>query len=136
MYLRSRSLEVEVLLDVGAKIAQIRDLRDGRLWLVRPQSPYRTLQKGTDWTDYDTSGMDDCFPNVEVCTYPFPPWKGESLPQLGEWVYGSWDVVSDSAREVTLTRSGNKLPDRATKVVGIVDNAVSVAYRLENPGES
>ena len=71
MYLRSRSLEVEVLPEVGGKIAQIRDLADGRLWLVPAQAPYVTLADGTNWTDYDISGMDDCFPNVDACTYPF-----------------------------------------------------------------
>lgn len=136
MHLRSRSLEVEVLPEVGGKIAQIRDLVDNRLWLVPPQIPYRTLVQGTDWTDYDTSGMDDCFPNVDVCRYPSPPWAGAPLPQLGEWVYGSWEVVDHASEAVTMMRTGTRLPYRTLKTVRVADHAVTVAYRVENLSDS
>ena len=136
MHVGSALLEVEVLPTVGAKIGQVRDLRDGRLWLVQPQAPYKTLQHGTRWTEYDTSGMDDCFPSVDECAYRLPPWEGTSLPQLGEWVYGSWDVASHSNDAIALSRLGRALPYFAHKSVSVVSDVVRVSYCVENRGDA
>jgi hypothetical protein len=133
VYIRSPSLEVLVLPEVGGKIAQIRDLRDGvRRLLVPPQRPYAPLQVGGKWVDYDTSGMDDCFPNVDECPYPHEPWKGVPLPQLGEWVYGAWDVEHYAANTVTLARDGSSLPYRAFKTISVSGATLEVRYRVEN----
>lgn len=136
MKIHSTVMEVEVLPEVGGKIAQIRDLRDGRNWLIPPQRPLRTLESGTRWMDYDTSGMDDCWPNIEACTYPGPPWKGAPLPQLGDWAYGTWEVTDHSPAHVTLRRDGEILPYRALKTIRVAESRVEVQYRLGNVGRA
>jgi galactose mutarotase-like enzyme len=58
------------------------------------------------------------------------------MPQLGEWVYGSWDVEHHTARSVKLTRKGSSLPYRATKTISVEDRSMEVRYRVENEGNA
>jgi hypothetical protein len=131
--LQSSMLRIDVLPEVGGKISQIQDKRSHRELLIPAQKPYQPIPWGDQWMDYDTSGIDDCFPNIAPGPYPFAPWEGLPLPQLGEWVYGSWDVESTSKRQVTLNRAGVLLPYRARKIVGLADDqTLEVQYAVEN----
>jgi hypothetical protein len=133
MILRSSALEVSVLPEVGGKISQIRDIHSKRDFLVPARKPYQPIPVGSDWMQYDTSGMDDCFPNVAPGPYVFSPWSDTMLPQLGEWVYGSWETISATNREVKLGRGGRLLPYRATKAVRFIDaRTVEIDYRVKN----
>jgi hypothetical protein len=133
--LRTPALEVEILPDVGGKVAQIRHRESGRDLLISPRRPYRPIPSDRPWVEYDTSGMDDCFPNVDEGSYPFEPWRGRRLPQLGEWVRGAWDVVHAETHAVTLERAGSVLPYRATKRVELADdNTLRLTYNVRNTG--
>ena len=85
IHIESSALVVEVMPEVGGKVAQIRD--KSTLWnfLVPAQKPCRTIPLDGDWLKYDTSGMDDCFPNVAAGYYPGAPWTNLRLPT---WAYG------------------------------------------------
>ena len=98
--LASPALEVAVLPEVGSKIAQIRFISSAQDLLVPPRRPYRVLPVDRPWVEYDTSGMDDCFPNVDEGPYPLEPWRNRPLPQMGEWVRGSWETVSADDRRI------------------------------------
>jgi hypothetical protein len=133
LLLKTNALEIELLPQVGGKIARVRDKVAGRELLVPPQRPYRTLSRESRWTSGDTSGMDDCFPNIAEGLYPREPWKGLPLPELGEWVYGAWDVVAASERSATLERAGDILPYRARKRIGFpAERAFELRYRVAN----
>ncbi len=134
MRIRSDRLEATVLPQVGGKIAQVREMGTARDLLVPARRPYRTIPAGRNWMDYDASGMDDCFPNIEECRYPRAPWKDLSLPQMGEWVHGSWGVVSSAPDSVILERDGNALPYRARKTVRVAGAMIELRYQLENRG--
>ena len=137
LLIQSSSLEVEILPEVGGKIGQIRDRESGYELLIPPQKPYRTIPEDGNWTEYDTSGMDDCFPNIAAGPYPFPPWTGTELPDLGHWPHGSWDVCEADASQVTLERQARFLPHRARKLIHFIDaTTLELSYALENCGES
>ena len=90
--LQSSALQVDVLPEVGGKIGQIRYTPSGYDLLIPPQRPYLTIPTDGDWLKHDTSGMDDCFPNVAAGAYPEPPWTSAKLPDLGEWTHSEWSV--------------------------------------------
>jgi hypothetical protein len=88
-----------------------------------------------DWLQFDTSGMDDCFPTVAACAYPDAPWIGTPLPDLGEWTHGEWQISSHSEREALLARSGILLPYTASKAVRFIgEETLELAYQVENHG--
>lgn len=135
--IESTALAVDVLPEVGGKLGQIRDKLSGREILVAPQRPYRTIPLDGDWLAGDTSGMDDCFPNVAAGPYPSPPWNAAALPDLGEWTHGSWDVIESDSNRVALERSGYALRYRARKVVRFADaHTLEFSYRVENRSDS
>lgn len=138
MLLRSEFLEVELLPEVGGKISAIRRRDTGHSLLVPAQRPFRQVPYGAEWIDYDTSGMDDCFPNIEVGRYPWGPWAGRELPQQGEWVFGGWDVEAVRGQEeVVLGRDGALLPYRARKTVTFSDpETLLLSYAVENRSSS
>jgi hypothetical protein len=137
LLIQSSLLEAEILPEVGGKIGQIRDRESGYEFLIPPQKPYRTIPEDGDWTEYDTGGMDDCFPNIAAGPYPSEPWTGTQLPDLGHWTHGSWNVRHADTRQVILERSGQVLPHRARKTVRFVDaRTLELSYRIENTGNS
>ena len=135
--IESAALLVTILPEVGGKVGQIRDKSSGRDILVPPQRPYRTIPIDGDWLQHDTSGMDDCFPNVAAGAYPQAPWASAHLPDLGEWTHRIWNVTKAGAREVVIETTGSALPYLATKTVRFADEqTLEFSYRVQNRGQS
>lgn len=135
--LESAELTAEVLPETGGKIGQIHWKAGGRDILVPPQRPYRTIPTEESWLDYDTSGMDDCFPNIAAGTYPLPPYEMLTLPDLGEWTHGSWEVLDSGPRAVRMRRTGDRLPYTAWKEIKFAgEDTLQFHYRVENDGPS
>jgi hypothetical protein len=137
LQIESSYLVVEILPEVGGKIAQIRNKVSGREYFVPPQRPYRTIPVEGDWLQHDTSGMDDCFPNVAAGQYPDAPWSSLHLPDLGEWTHGIWEVLNIDKREVAMKRSSTTLPYTATKTTRFLSERVLESiYLVHNHGEA
>ena len=135
--IESSSLSVTILPEVGGKVGQIHDKLCSRDLLVPPQNPYRTIPVDGNWLAFDTSGMDDCFPNVAAGTYPETPWAGASLPDLGEWTHGAWQIENADVNEVALKKQGTVLPYLATKAIHLVEERSLVfSYCVENHGHA
>jgi hypothetical protein len=133
--IQSRALLVGILPEIGGKIGQIRDRHSGDDLLIAPRRPYRTIPIDGDWLQHDTSGMDDCFPNIAQGCYPQAPWSTVHLPDLGEWTHGVWEVVEADPARVVLQKSGNALPYFATKNVRFLDErSLEFSYVVENRG--
>ena len=135
--IQSSLFEADILPEIGGKIGQIRDRESGYEFLIPPQRPYRTIPEHGDWTHYDTSGMDDCFPNIGIGPYPWEPWTGVQLPDLGHWTHGSWSICEAGLREAVLERRDEFLPHHARKTIRFVDDrTLELSYRLVNTGSS
>jgi hypothetical protein len=135
--IQSSALLVTVLPEIGGKIGQIRDRHSGRDLLIPPQRPYRTIPLDGDWLEHDTSGMDDCFPNVAKGQYPEEPWATVLLPDLGEWTHGVWTVSPSQPSEVVIERAGTAFPYFATRTIRFVEErTLEFSYRVENRGSA
>jgi hypothetical protein len=133
LVLRSAHLEITYLPEIGGKVRQIVDRRTGEPLLVSPTKTYQQIPSGCQWTDYDTSGMDDCFPNIEPGLYPFPGLRGKQLFQMGEWVYGAWDVSQADDETVVLERKGIRFDYLARKTCRLSDsNTLEIQYAVQN----
>lgn len=133
--LESTVLAVKVLPEVGGKVGQIHYKPARRDLLVPPQKAYRTIPAEASWLDYDTSGMDDCFPNIAAGRYPLPPQDSMMLPDLGEWTHGTWEVVSSGPQAVHMRRDGDRLPYTARKEIRFAaEDTLELLYRVENRG--
>lgn len=135
LQLESSALLVDILPEVGGKIAQIRDKSTDRDLLIPPQRPYRPIPINGDWLKHDTSGMDDCFPNVAAGIYPESPWAGATLHNLGEWTHFAWSVEKFERQEITLRAEGHALPYTAIRKLRFADErTLHFSYRVLNRG--
>ncbi|MGH9585527.1 MAG: hypothetical protein ACRD3F_01130 [Acidobacteriaceae bacterium] len=135
LFIETSKLLVEVLPKVGGKVAQIRYRPLDYDLLIPPQRPYRTIPHAGDWLAHDTSGMDDCFPNIAAGQYPGDSEPSIMLPDLGEWTHGSWDVLDADQNVITMRRRGRSLPYLAYKTIKAAnDDTLEFSYRVENQG--
>ncbi len=126
-----------MLPEIGGKVGQIHDLLSECDLLIAPRRPYRTIPKDGDWLQHDTSGMDDCFPNVAQGFYPQAPWSATHLPDLGEWTHGAWDVAQANSSTIVLERPGGALPWFASKTIRMIgDRSLDFSYTVENRGNA
>src|SRR5690606_36107320 len=79
--LRSESVEVVVLPEIGAKVYSLKNLRSGREWMWRPPEGehFRQVSLGTPFEESSLVGADECLPTIGECK-----WRGRSLPSHGE----------------------------------------------------
>lgn len=133
--LESSALLVDILPEVGGKIAQIHDKASQCDLLIPPQRPYRTIPIDGDWLKHDTSGMDDCFPNIAAGIYPEPPWSGAKLPDLGEWTHLVWSVEKSERTGIVMRAEGHVLPYTAIRSVRFADeHTLHFSHRVVNHG--
>lgn len=133
LVLKSPHLEITLLPGIGGKGRQIIDRKTGDPLLVSPAKPYQPIPLDRLWTDYDTSGMDDCFPNIEPGSYPFPGLKGQQLFQMGEWVYGEWNVNHAGEESVVLERKGIRFDYLARKTYRLTESdTLEIQYEVQS----
>jgi len=135
--IESSTLAVTVLPEVGGKVGQILHKTLGCNLLIAPRKPYRTIPLHGDWLQYDTSGMDDCFPNIARGSYIQGVPAPVKLPDIGEWSHGKWEILSAARDHVMMQRPGVLLPYFAQKRVSLVnESTLEFAYSVENRGTS
>ena len=87
-------LTVEIVWELGGKIAQITDRRTGRRWLDRHPRLAWQLPGAHELTAPDAyvrlgdlGGWDEVCPTIASTIYPLPPFAGRRLPDHGECWY-------------------------------------------------
>ena len=126
--LRSESVEVRVVPELGAKIESLRDLRSGREWMWSP-SPERRLfaNKREDGFGESTFlGADECLPTIAACE-----WRGRKLPGHGEAWREAWELLPDENAIHTRLRLPIS-PLEITRRLSLDDNRVLLQYSLRN----
>jgi hypothetical protein len=131
--LESDQTKVIVLPRLSGKIVSVVDKESGTdlLW-HNPDRDYHQPRYGDLFSDYDSSGWEDCLPNISGGPYPEWPWEGITLPDHGEVWSIPWDArVDGDALELTV--HGVRLPYRFEKRVEIIDDRVRLIHRIANP---
>jgi hypothetical protein len=87
--LRSESLEIVVLPEIGAKVYSLKNLRSGREWMWSPPegATFRQLPLGTPFEESSLVGADECLPTIGECN-----WRGRSIPSHGEAWFSVWEL--------------------------------------------
>ncbi len=88
--IENECLSVEVLPELGGKIASIIEKKSGYELLWQSKNGYKKAQYGSDFSLYDTSGIDEMFPTIDRCFYPLK--KNKLLPDHGELWSQEWQM--------------------------------------------
>jgi hypothetical protein len=131
--LESDQMQVVVLPRISGKVVALIDKASGDdlLW-HNADRPYREARYGDHFSHYDSSGWEDCLPNISASVYPEWPWDGIELPDHGETWTIPWDARIDGTG-LELSMHGVRLPYRFEKRVELVGGRVRVIHRLSNP---
>ena len=113
--LTNGQLSVQFVPALGGKIVSIKDAA-GREYLSRSDRPYAPREYGMDFGKTEFDGIDECFPTMGACKYPFAPWEGAEMVDHGELFATAWKVLEGPGVDMQCegTRFGYVFRRRAT----------------------
>ena len=140
LVLENGLVQLTILPSLGGKISSIKDLSTGREWLWQnPHLPMGPVQYDASFVEqYDTGGLDECFPAVSGGVYPAEPWQGAIIPDHGElwcqpWQY-EWLEASAERLVLKMGCYGVRFPYHFTRTLTLSAGSASLrlAYTVTN----
>jgi len=138
LVLKADTFSVNVLPALGGKIASI--TRNGIELLQQPLLPYAPRDATMAFEESDASGFDECLPSVSACEIDTPSGS-RFIPDHGEFWRLPCTITEQTPQEVRLTASGNVLPLRFERKLGVFTDSrhhgaatLQIDYRVENVG--
>ena len=134
--LENKLIKVILLPEIGGKIKELINLESGTQFLLdnqRPDGMYTMENYGSDFSNFDVSGFDDCFPTIDPCTINSlkDKYSEYCLPDHGEVWSRPWKFsVSDNS--VNLTITGKVFKYLLTKQYRLEENRIIITYTVKN----
>ena len=132
--LRTASLELSAVPELGTKIISLKNLRTNREWMSCRSGGMRLFRNrpGDDFATSTLVGWDECLPTIAPCT-----WKSRTLPDHGEVWSVPWEVDQESWRRGVLsTRVRLSVsPLVFQRTIELADREVQLRYALTNEGD-
>lgn len=134
LVIETAHLKLAVLPELGAKVISLRWKETGHEFLWRyPGRHFQRADYAADYTRYDLSGWDECFPTIFAVPYPDAPWQGIHVPDHGElWTLPwQWDFVDNQLRMWT---HSVRFAYRFERTFHFAENgSVQIDYAVHNP---
>lgn len=129
--LESEDLSVSVVPALGGKISSLKEMRTSFEFLFQnPRPPYRVRCPGAAFQDYDASGFDDAFPNVDASETVIAG-RVFSFPDHGEiWTTPMEAEAVDGA--VRLSAHGTAFSYDYEKTVRLSEKTLTLDYAITN----
>lgn len=127
--LENEDLSVILLPDLGFKIASIKHKIKNFEFVFQPtDGKYEKAKYGDDFSKYDTSGIDDCIPSIDICLYP---GTGINLVDHGDVWSLKWNVeptYNGYVGKVTLP----SIPLIFEKYISLEKSKIIIKYKIIN----
>ena len=127
----NEQVSVRMLPDLGGKLCSLRDRRTGREWLLPSQlagGGYRNAAYGDDFSTFDTSGFDECFPVVGAGPHPDAAFQ---WPDHGELWSRAWEV--EQTEDALMARiDGQVWPYTFSRRASLQGDSLCLDYTVEN----
>lgn len=138
-YIENDNLRLAVLPKLGAKMASLTYKPQRFEVFFQPgRGEYDLAEYGDDFSHYDTSGADDCFPSVVAGAYPFSEYAGTDCPDHGELWSSEWHVEESPDKEqsaLICEAEGVHFPYDFKRIISLHGNTVRIDYEIWNSGE-
>ncbi len=118
-------LEVVFLPEIGGKMIALRDKDTQQQFLLEPQNDSKWFEKpsyGADFSLFDVSGFDECFPTVEASGL---------FPDHGEVWSRAWDVIIED-QSIIFSIKGIKADYLFQKKISLSNNTIHFMYSVKN----
>ncbi|MBQ9549728.1 MAG: hypothetical protein IJU87_02845 [Lachnospiraceae bacterium] len=134
--LENDKLRVALLPEAGGKIRSLYYKPAGFEAAARPGAgkTYRKPEEDASFGDYDMSGIDDCFPNIDAETLSY---EGRVLyyPDHGEIWSREMETAEQSDGSLLLLLQSRRFHYRYEKRLLLRDNELSLEYEILNQGD-
>lgn len=127
--LENKYLIVKILRDFGAKIVSLYDKESDYEFLFQPtKGKYYIPDKNSPFENYDTSGIDECFPTIDESVYLD---TDIILPDHGEIWSKKWqtEIASDS---IISTTKSDILGIDFTRKINLISDKINFSYIIKN----
>lgn len=132
--LESKSVYSAFLPDLGGKMISLRDKRTGFEFLFQnPRKAYRQPGEYDGFADYDASGFDDAFPNINESVSKVSG-ADVHFPDHGE-IWRTRMTVQHDSNGVTFACRGKVLPYMYKKHISLIESGVQLDYCIVNEGD-
>ncbi|MCX6150926.1 MAG: DUF5107 domain-containing protein [Ignavibacteriales bacterium] len=132
--LQNEFIKIVVLPEIGGKMIELKNKITSTQFLLEPQNgknKYERIEYGDDFSKFDISGFDECFPNISKSTIKLEDNVEVELPDHGELWSRPWNFrIEDDS--IILSISGIKLCYQMEKRISINKNKIVIDYLLEN----
>ena len=126
--LENEQIKVDVIPKLGGKIASFFHKGKDFEVLFQPTMEYKIPKLYSNFSEFDASGFDDAFPNINQETV-----DGVNYPDHGE----IWTTDFNYHKEdnmIILKADSKILPYSYEKEVNLIDNALLISYKIKNNG--
>lgn len=132
--LENEILHLEILPERGGKIASLIDKRSGFQFAAQTGRPYRLAGEDAAFGDFDMSGIDDAFPNIDAETIPY---QGRTLryPDHGEIWSHPMQLTEESGSGLALQFESSRFQYQYRKCIRIGESSVFLTWRITNCGD-
>lgn len=130
----NEKIEVHIFPEIGGKIHKIYNKISGSQYLLESQKSdgsYSQAFYGANFEDFDTSGFDECFPNVSDSKVEFVDGKELFFPDHGELWSRRWDYEI-FGEKVKLKIKGVQRKYEFIKTVSLTENEINLSYEVIN----
>ncbi|MEL0637475.1 hypothetical protein V6259_11935 [Marinomonas sp. TI.3.20] len=134
--LENDNLRLEWLPSYGAKLASLLLKSNNQQHELLYQSPLEKLitpNYGDLFSNYDSSGFDECFPSIDPCTLTIKDGKSVrtlAVPDHGEVWAMPWEYSQIDESTLEFTVSSNELGYTLVKTINLQANGVNCHYVL------
>ncbi|MBM7559652.1 galactose mutarotase-like enzyme [Marinitoga litoralis] len=131
--LENEYIRLIVLPELGAKVASILYKPQNFEVLFQPTlKKYDLPQYGDSFEKYDTSGIDEMFPNIDKCIYPFEEYYGETLPDHGELWSIPWKCEKENNNTIFCEVKSPKFNYIFKRTIELNKNSIIFNYSVKN----
>ncbi|MEI6856181.1 DUF5107 domain-containing protein [Psychrilyobacter sp.] len=131
--LENHRIKIKILPDYGGKIISIINKENKSEILFQNFKILKTPTYGSIFSEYDSSGFDECFPSIDECIYPEGNRKGLKIPDHGEVWTMPWKVEI-KGKKAYLEVTSEKFQYTLKKTINLVDNKIKIDYQVINFG--
>ena len=132
--LSNEHISISCIPALGGKINSITVLNDAAPYelLSRSDIPYSLRQYGMKYGRTEVDGIDECFPALNVSSYPAAPWKGAVIPDHGEVCQLIWDVVQVDDKAMICSVKGKAFPYEFIRSITLENKSIILNYCVRN----
>ncbi|MCB8959068.1 MAG: hypothetical protein H6651_02045 [Ardenticatenales bacterium] len=125
---------------IGGKLSAIYHIPTGREWLARnPYLPHKPVVYDGDFVgEFDSAGLDECFPAISAGPFPVAPWQGTLIPDHGEVWCQPWEWSLSGTTEAQIVLEGvcygARFPYRFARTITLDrgQSALQLTYEVTN----